>query len=88
MNHRKLSLLIALGAALATLPAVAAEMPSEAQKEALRSDCRDDFIKLCKGVEAGGLPALECLEKNMDSLSEACQAAVAPVEKETGTGGG
>lgn len=80
------SILMAL-AALAAFSAAAAEMPTDAQKEAIRSDCREDFIKNCSGVEPGGLPALECLEKNMASLSQACQAAVKPVEAETGTGG-
>ena len=44
-------------------------------------------MKHCSGVSPGGKPALECLEKNMDSLSQACRAAVKPVEAETGTGG-
>jgi hypothetical protein len=77
----------ALVAALASFSASAAEMPTDAQKEAIRSDCRDDFIKNCSGVEPGGLPALQCLEKNTASLSDACQAAVKPVQQETGTGG-
>lgn len=81
------TLAIFLGLGLVSLPSLAAEMPSEAQKEAIKSDCRGDFIKHCSGVEPGGLPALECLEKNMASLSQACQAAVKPVEAETGTGG-
>lgn len=87
MNLTSRSLLIALGASLAALSATGAEMPTDAQKEAVRTDCRDDFLEYCKDVEPGGLPALERLENNMDNLSEACQAAVTPVEKETGTGG-
>jgi hypothetical protein len=67
--------------------ATAAEAPSEAQKEAIKSDCRSDFIKHCSGVTPGGMPALQCLEDNFASLSAACQAAVKPVEAETGTGG-
>ena len=88
MNRIRTLLPVALGAGLVTFSAMAIEMPTDAQKEAIKSDCRDDFIKYCKGVEPGGLPALECLEKNMSSLTEACQAAVSPVEQETGTGGG
>lgn len=77
----------ALVAALASFSAIAAEMPTEAQKEAIRSECRSDFIKNCAGVEPGGMPALQCLEQNMSSLSDACQAVVKPVLQETGTGG-
>lgn len=88
MNRTSRSLMITLAAALAAFFAAAAEMPTDAQKEAIKSDCRSDFIKHCSGVTPGGrLPALECLEKNMASLSQACQAAVKPVEAETGTGG-
>jgi hypothetical protein len=87
VNLTSCSLLIALGTALAAFSATAAEMPTDAQKEAIKSDCRSDFIKHCTGVEPGGMPALECLEQNMASLSAACQAAVQPVQAETGTGG-
>jgi len=66
---RSLPPILATLAALAAFPAAAAEMPTEAQREAIRSDCREDFIKNCGGVEPGGLPALECLERNMASLS-------------------
>ena len=75
---------LALTVSVASIaPAVAASMPSDAQKSAIKSHCRSDFIKHCSGVTPGGLPALECLEKNMSSLSSACQAAVKPVEAET-----
>jgi hypothetical protein len=87
MHRFSFSLVIVLGTAFAGSSATAAEMPTDAQKEAIRSDCRDDFIKHCTGVEPGGLPALECLESHMADLSAACQAAVKPVEAETGTGG-
>lgn len=81
--RRYLSLFVlALSAAVVALPANAAERPTDAQKEALRKECRRDFMQNCSGVEPGGLPALECLEQHMDSLSEDCQAAVKPVEAE------
>ena len=87
MTHISSALLLVFGVSLVGTPVFAAERPTEAQKEAIRTDCRDDFIKHCSGVTPGGLPALECLEQNMDELTEACQAAVKPVEAETGTGG-
>jgi len=84
MDRRQSLPVIALAAALAALPAIAAEMPSEAQKEALRSDCRDDFLKHCEGVEPGGKEALVCLVDHQADVSEACKTALGPVEQETG----
>jgi hypothetical protein len=52
---------------------------SEAQKEALRADCRSDFIANCSGVQPGGAEALQCLEKNLAKLSATCQGAVKAV---------
>ena len=74
------SLILALGLSLASGAAMAMEIPSEAQKEALRTDCRADFIKHCKGVSPGGLPAFQCLAKNYGELSSACEAAVKSVD--------
>jgi hypothetical protein len=84
MSRSAAFLFLVLAAPLATLaPASAQEQPTGAQREAIKTDCRSDFIKHCSGVEPGGMPALQCLEKNMASLSETCQAAVKPVEEET-----
>ena len=88
MHRSPFSLVIALGAGLMSLSAATAQTPTDAQKEAIRSDCRGDFIKHCSGVEPGGMPALQCLEQNMASLSAACQAAVKPVQAETGGSSG
>jgi hypothetical protein len=84
MNCRLSSFVIALAATLPALPAVAAEMPSEAQKAALRSDCREDFLEHCKGVSPGGREALQCLVDHLAEVSGACQSALGPVEQETG----
>jgi hypothetical protein len=52
---------LAFAASVAGLaPAAAAEMPTDAQKKAIQTHCRSDFIKHCSGVTPGGLPALEC----------------------------
>jgi hypothetical protein len=64
----------------AGLAPAAAQTATEAQKEALRSHCRTDFLAHCSGVRPGGIPAFECLEKNLASLSAACQAAVEAVD--------
>lgn len=55
---------------------------TDEQKAALKSDCRSDFIAHCRGVKPGGIPAFECLSKNVDSLSSSCQTAVKAVDPE------
>ena len=54
----------------------AARKPSDAQVAAIRSACRSDYQKVCAGVQTGGAPALQCLEKNKSKLSGNCQQAV------------
>ncbi|HMN86799.1 MAG TPA: hypothetical protein PKA74_12515 [Bauldia sp.] len=72
-----------LAAAFAVLIATAATgwaaEPTDAQKAAIKSECRADYIAHCAGVPPGGLPALQCLQTNMSKLSSACQAAVKAV---------
>src|SRR5437868_14614300 len=57
-----------------------AQAPTEAQKSAIRSACRSDFIAHCSSVTPGGVEAYQCLQKNMSSLSSGCQTAVRAVE--------
>ncbi|MET4388465.1 outer membrane biosynthesis protein TonB [Bradyrhizobium sp. F1.4.3] len=68
----------------ATLFAIAtsafAQAPTEAQKSAIRSACRSDFMAHCSSVTPGGVEAYQCLQKNMSSLSSGCQTAVRAVE--------
>ncbi|MBR0840807.1 hypothetical protein JQ607_11465 [Bradyrhizobium liaoningense] len=70
-----------LAAALFAVAAPAfAQTPTDAQKSAMRSACRSDFMAHCSSVTPGGVEAYQCLEKNMSSLSSGCQAAVRAVE--------
>jgi len=57
-------------------PKTAATKPSSAQVSAVRSACRSDYPKVCAGVQPGGTAALECLEKNKEKVSPACEKAV------------
>ncbi len=50
------------------------------QKQALRANCRGDFIAHCRGVSPGGIEAFQCLAKNSQDLSAACHAAVKDVD--------
>ncbi|WGD53058.1 cysteine rich repeat-containing protein [Bradyrhizobium sp. CB1650] len=57
-----------------------AQAPTGAQKSAIRSACRADYQAHCSSVAPGGAEALQCLSKNMSSLSSACQSAVRAIE--------
>jgi len=61
--------------ALALSQAAAAQVTAE-QQSAIKSSCRSDFMSKCSGVRPGGAEALQCLQKNVASLSSACQSAV------------
>lgn len=60
--------------------ATGAMAQTEAQKSAIRSACRSDFMAHCASVTPGGVEAYQCLQKNMSSLSSGCQTAVRAVE--------
>src|ERR1700704_6396032 len=57
-----------------------ARAPTDAQREAIRSACRSDYMAHCSSVPPGGLESLQCLQKNMSSLSGSCKSAVSAVE--------
>ena len=70
-----------LAAALfATATGAFAKAPTDAQRSAIRSACRSDFMARCSSVKPGGVEAYQCLQKNMSSLSPGCQTAVRAVE--------
>ena len=62
-----------------TSPAFA-QAPSQAQRDAIKTQCRSDYIAHCSSVPPGGEASLQCLQKNMSSLSSACAGAVRAVE--------
>ncbi|MCS3731477.1 cysteine rich repeat-containing protein [Bradyrhizobium betae] len=64
----------------ATATSAFAQAPTDAQKSAIRSACRSDFMAHCSSVTPGGVEAYQCLQKNMSSLSPGCQTAVRAVE--------
>jgi Cysteine rich repeat len=72
--------LIATGLTVLIDPA-AAQQPTTAQRDAVRSACRSDYEAHCASVPTGGKPALMCLQKNMASLSPDCQKAVNAIGK-------
>jgi cysteine rich repeat protein len=64
----------------ALLSSALAQAPTDAQRSAIRSACRSDYIAHCSSVPPGGMASLQCLQKNMSSLSSSCKAAVNAIE--------
>ena len=76
----KLAPWLSVAAILATAAPALAQAPSQAQRDAIKSQCRSDYVAHCSSVPPGGEASLQCLQKNMSSLSSSCQSAVRAVE--------
>src|SRR5207244_805612 len=76
----KLAPWLSVAAIIATATPALAQAPSQAQRDAIKSQCRSDYIAHCSSVPPGGEASLQCLQKNMSSLSSSCQSAVRAVE--------
>lgn len=61
----------------ATTGALRAQSLTEAQKSAMKANCRSDFIANCMSTTPGSKEALQCLQSKLDSLSPGCKSAVA-----------
>src|SRR5215471_6233340 len=59
--------------------AALAQQPTGAQKNAIRNNCRSDYMANCSSVTPGGIEALQCLQHNSARLSAACRSAVAAI---------
>src|SRR6187431_348859 len=77
---KKLAPWLSVAAQLATAAPALAQAPSQAQRDAIKSQCRSDYMAHCASVPPGGEASLQCLQKNMSSLSSNCQSAVRAVE--------
>jgi hypothetical protein len=64
----------------AAATAAYSQAPTEAQRSAIRAQCRSDYQAHCASVPPGGNASLQCLQQNMSSLSSGCQTAVRAVE--------
>lgn len=64
---------------MVTTPAFS-QAPTDAQRSAIRAQCRSDYEAHCASIPPGGAASLQCLQKNMSSLSQGCQGAVRAVE--------
>src|SRR5262245_30943273 len=77
LNHVWSAVLVA--ATIGVAGDALAQQPSQAQLNALRSSCRNDYMAHCSSVPTGGAPALNCLKQHMSALSSGCQSAVAAI---------
>ena len=75
----KLCAWLGLATFISTAPALS-QAPTQAQRDAIKSQCRNDYIAHCSSVPPGGEASLQCLQKNMASLAPACASAVKAVE--------
>lgn len=75
-------LVMSLSVVAVTMTSVlaSAQIPTQAQQQALRANCVADYRANCATVPTGGMAALVCLEEHVDKLSTACKAAVLAVE--------
>jgi hypothetical protein len=58
---------------------VLAQQPTQQQIDAIRSNCRSDFLSNCSGVPRGGPEAVRCLKDHLAQLSPGCNAAVSAI---------
>lgn len=65
-----------LGGIVLFAGAVLAQQPTDAQRNAIKSACRSDFLSNCSGVTPGGKEALACLQQHEASLSSGCKQAI------------
>src|SRR3954452_2501205 len=79
INTLKRRVPLAITIFMVVTPALS-QAPSEAQREAIKSQCRSDYMAHCSSIPPGGEASLQCLQKNMSSLSSSCQSAVRAVE--------
>src|SRR6201985_397085 len=70
----------ALFTSAAFTTAALAQAPTDAQRAAIKAQCRSDYIAHCSSVPPGGAASLQCLEQNMSSLSAGCADAVRAVQ--------
>jgi hypothetical protein len=81
LNHVWSAVLVA--AAIGVAGDALAQQPSQAQLNALRSSCRNDYMAHCSSVPTGGAPALNCLKQHMSTLSSGCRTAVSAISPKT-----
>jgi hypothetical protein len=78
--HRAIFFASLAGASVLVASPAFPQPPTDAQRAAIRSECRSDYAAHCASIPPGGVESLQCLQKNMSSLSSGCQGAVRAIE--------
>lgn len=52
---------------------------SDAQRSAIKSACRGDYMNVCASVPTGTQASLQCLQQHASQVSSGCQSALATV---------
>jgi len=73
-----LRLVIRLLALTAVSAPLAAQQLTDAQRSAIRSACRSDYMNVCASVPTGTKDSLECLLQHSQQVSAGCRDALAP----------
>ncbi len=76
--------LMALALASVGLSAVAAEPQMEQELELVRTYCKSDVERLCKGIEPGGGRIKACLKEHENEMSVGCAKALQELKKSKG----
>jgi hypothetical protein len=63
-------------AILAAACAPALAQISDAQRSAIKSACRGDYMKVCASVPTGTQASLQCLQQHSPQVSSGCQSAL------------
>src|SRR6202008_320521 len=64
---------------LTTTSGMAAQPPTQAQRAAVKSQCRSDYMAHCSRITPGAAASLQALKKTRSSLAPSGQAAVQAV---------
>jgi len=74
------ALLLTAGVSIACAlcaPAFAQQL-TDAQRSAIKSACRSDYMKVCSSVPTGTQASLQCLIQQSQDVSAGCRGALAP----------
>ncbi len=76
---RAAATLLIFGLALGAGGPASAQQPTPEQQDAVKANCRSDFMANCMGVPRGGSEAFQCLKQNLAKLSPGCKQAVSAI---------
>jgi len=68
----------ACGCLLLVLCTPAVAQLSDAQRSAIKSACRGDYMSVCSSVPTGTQASLQCLVQHSQDVSAGCRGALAP----------